>query len=225
MAEDSEKAREMLLRLSELLRYSLEAGLKEKVSLREELQVVQACLELEKLQFETRLKWQIEANVESRQAMVPPMFVQQLVENAVKHGISQQAEGGEISVNASLRDGRLEVKVENTGRLAEPLGRGFGIANARDRLQLLCGGGWGGEELYARLLRSRTSACSEDTELPGRLDPAVFFRASRRHIVNLQWVNDVTPAVSEGLQLTLKGGQEVKVSRRQAQLFREVMSL
>lgn len=94
VAEDAEKAREMLLRLSELLRYSLEAGLKEKVSLREELQVVQAYLELEKLQFETRLKWRIEANVESRQAMVPPMFVQQLVENAVKHGISQQAEGG-----------------------------------------------------------------------------------------------------------------------------------
>ena len=101
--------------------------------------MVQAYLELEKLQFETRLKWRIEANVESRQAMVPPMFVQQLVENAVKHGISQQAEGGEISVNASLRDGRLEVKVENTGRLAEPLGRGFGIANARDRFSCCAG--------------------------------------------------------------------------------------
>jgi two-component system LytT family response regulator len=61
--------------------------------------------------------------------------------------------------------------------------------------------------------------------LEARLDPAVFFRASRRHIVNLQWVNDVTTAVSGGLQLSLKGGQEVEVSRRQAQLFKEAMSL
>ena len=61
--------------------------------------------------------------------------------------------------------------------------------------------------------------------LEARLDAAVFFRASRRHIVNLQWVSEVAPGVSGGLQLTLKGGREVEVSRRQAQLFREAMSL
>ncbi len=61
--------------------------------------------------------------------------------------------------------------------------------------------------------------------LESRLDPQVFFRISRRHIVNLQWISAVTPAISGGLQLTLKGGEEVEVSRRQAHLFREAMSL
>ena len=61
--------------------------------------------------------------------------------------------------------------------------------------------------------------------LEARLDPQLFFRISRRHIVNLQWISEITPSVSGGLQLTLKGGQEVEVSRRQAGLFRETMSL
>ena len=61
--------------------------------------------------------------------------------------------------------------------------------------------------------------------LESRLDPQLFFRISRRHIVNLQWITNVTPAISGGLQLTLKGGEEVEVSRRQASLFREALSL
>lgn len=61
--------------------------------------------------------------------------------------------------------------------------------------------------------------------LESRLDPQFFFRISRRHIVNLQWIHSVAPAISGGLQLTLKGGEEVEVSRRQALLFREALSL
>jgi two-component system LytT family response regulator len=62
-------------------------------------------------------------------------------------------------------------------------------------------------------------------QLESRLDPQLFFRISRRHIVNLQWITNVAPSVSGGLQLTLKGGEEVEVSRRQASLFREALSL
>jgi len=61
--------------------------------------------------------------------------------------------------------------------------------------------------------------------LESRLDPQLFFRISRRHIVNLQWISSIAPSVSGGLQLTLKGGEEVEVSRRQASLFREALSL
>jgi len=61
--------------------------------------------------------------------------------------------------------------------------------------------------------------------LESRLDPQLFFRISRRHIVNLQWIAAITPSVSGGLQLTLKCGEEVEVSRRQASLFREALSL
>lgn len=61
--------------------------------------------------------------------------------------------------------------------------------------------------------------------LETRLDPQAFFRASRRHIVNLQWVRDVEPWFSGGLRLTMKDGQPIEISRRQAQRFRELMSL
>lgn len=61
--------------------------------------------------------------------------------------------------------------------------------------------------------------------LETRLDPQAFFRASRRYIVNLQWVKDVEPWFSGGLRLTMKDGQQIEVSRRQAQKFRDAMSL
>ncbi len=61
--------------------------------------------------------------------------------------------------------------------------------------------------------------------LETRLDPQAFFRASRRNIVNLRWIDNVEPSVSGGLLLKLKGGLEIEVSRRQAQSFRELMSL
>lgn len=61
--------------------------------------------------------------------------------------------------------------------------------------------------------------------LESRLDPQTFFRASRQHLVNLSWVKEVEPWFSGSLRLTLKSGQQVEVSRRQAQRFRDLMSL
>ncbi len=61
--------------------------------------------------------------------------------------------------------------------------------------------------------------------LETRLDPSAFFRVSRQHIVNLQWIKDVQPWFSGSLRLLLKSGQEIEVSSRQAQRFREIMSL
>ena len=61
--------------------------------------------------------------------------------------------------------------------------------------------------------------------LETRLDPQYFFRASRRHIVNLQWIKDVEPWFSGGLKIMIKDGQAIEVSRRQAQRFRDLMSL
>jgi two-component system, LytTR family, response regulator len=61
--------------------------------------------------------------------------------------------------------------------------------------------------------------------LESRLDPQIFFRASRQHLVNLNWVKDVEPWFSGSLRLMLRSGQQVEVSRRQAQRFRDLMSL
>lgn len=139
IAEDGEKAREMLLRLSELLRYSLEAGRRDKVPLAEELRIVEGYLALEKLQFDQRLNWRFEISNECLISMIPPMLVQQLVENAIKHGIAQDKAGGEILVSAHNHSSGLELRVENTGSLKPSSSKGFGIENVRERLRLLCG--------------------------------------------------------------------------------------
>ncbi len=139
VAEDPNRAREMMLRLSELLRYALEVSRHERVPLQEELSVVKAYLELESLQFEDRLHWRIEATPESQKVQLPPMVVQQLVENAIKHGISSRPQGGEILVCARIEDGALVVNVENSGQLPAISGNGFGLDNARERLRLLSG--------------------------------------------------------------------------------------
>jgi LytS/YehU family sensor histidine kinase len=139
IAEDSDKAREMLLCLSELLRYSLEAGRRDRVPLADELNIVEAYLALEKLQFEDRLQCRFDLPGDVLPILIPPMLVQQLVENAIKHGIAQDKAGGEILIWARNEKSGLNLRVENTGRLKEPSHRGFGIDNVRERLRLLCG--------------------------------------------------------------------------------------
>ncbi len=141
VAEDGERAREMLLRLSELLRYALDAGRNERVPLSEELHVVSAYLNLEKLQLEERLRWRLDVSPEAMRAPVPTMLLQQLVENAVKHGIAAQAGGGEINIQGRASAGRLQLRVENTGQLIAESSNGVGLTNARERLRLLCGNG------------------------------------------------------------------------------------
>ena len=94
VSEDSERAREMLLRLSELLRYALEIGRNECVPLSQEMRVVSAYLDLEKLQFEERLTWNFDVEESAAKAEIPPMLLQQLVENAIKHGIAKNPSGG-----------------------------------------------------------------------------------------------------------------------------------
>lgn len=140
IAEDADKARAMLLHLSELLRYSLEAARRDKVPLSEELHIVEGYLALEKLQFENRLAWHIDISEPALAALIPPMLLQQLVENAIKHGVAQETAGGQIVISAQQTPSGLELRVENTGSL-KALGnrKGFGIENIRDRLRLLCG--------------------------------------------------------------------------------------
>jgi LytS/YehU family sensor histidine kinase len=139
VAEDPERAREMMLRLSELLRYALEVSRHERVTLEEELSVVQAYLELESLQFEDRLHWDVVVTPEASKAKLPPMVVQQLVENAIKHGISKRPHGGEILIRGSVKEGALVIDVDNTGQLPATPGSGFGLENARQRMRLLSG--------------------------------------------------------------------------------------
>lgn len=137
--ESPEKARDMITHLSDLLRYSIRLNQDERVSLREELEIVENYLQLESIQLEERLKYNIDIDADAWQARVPPMVIQILVENAIKHGIANLPQGGEIQIRAKWHQNqKIDIEVLNTGQLSlQPSNSGVGLKNASQRLQLL----------------------------------------------------------------------------------------
>lgn len=138
--EDAASAREMLTRLADLLRFSLQAGEQGMVTMAEELRVVKDYLALEAIRLEERLQveWQVDATVLS--VVFPAMMLQGLVENAIKHGVSRRMKGGWIRIEVSRQKGLLRICVENSGILGEQGQGGIGLSNTQERLQLLYAG-------------------------------------------------------------------------------------
>lgn len=137
--ENPERARKAITELSNLLRSSLQMGKNETVLLEQELRIVKDYLALEYIRFEERLKivWSIEDD--SLGEPVPPMMLQTLVENAIKHGISQHVLGGTVTIITTVTDDYLKIIVRNTGNLKGET-EGFGLKSTRNRLNLLYGG-------------------------------------------------------------------------------------
>ena len=142
--EDKEKARDMLLNFSDLFRYALKNTDQSKVTLKEELEIVNQYLELLSIQFEHKLNYKIDIDTGLENKTIPPMMLQLLVENAIKHGISQYKEGGSILININQGDEFLNIHVKNTGSLdkSAKLGDklGIGLENIRKRLDLIYSG-------------------------------------------------------------------------------------
>jgi signal transduction histidine kinase len=108
----------------------------------QEVAVVEPYLDILKVRMEERLATDIDVPAGLRSAEFPPMMLQGLVENAIKHGLEPQPEGGRLSVRAEIVDGELAVTVTDTGvgfGQADTAGAGTGLANIRERLQLLYG--------------------------------------------------------------------------------------
>jgi hypothetical protein len=138
--EDPPRAQSMVTELAGMLRYSLQSGKTEAVSLETELEAVCAYLKLEGIRLEERLSVKIDMDPESLQTRIPPMLLQTLVENGVKHGVAQLAQGGEIRVASEMQNGALKIRVRNSGQLAETSGSTrVGLKNIRQRLHLLYG--------------------------------------------------------------------------------------
>jgi signal transduction histidine kinase len=135
--EDRDRARHMVTRLAELLRSSLRQDESNAIPLEEELATVEAYLELESVRFEERLRIRREIAPEACAALVPPMLVQGLVENALKHGIARLPAGGELILSITRAGDALRIDVVNPGTLGPQSGNGIGLANARERLRLL----------------------------------------------------------------------------------------
>ncbi|MEX1033814.1 MAG: histidine kinase [Cellvibrionaceae bacterium] len=136
--EDPELARERLTQLASLLRAVLQANNKDRISLQEELALVEAYLALESLQYERRLRviWSVDEQVKA--IGIPPMLVQTLVENSVRHGIAQVPGGGDIEIEAKLLDEEVVIRIRNPVNAASQAGgQGIGLKNARRRLSAL----------------------------------------------------------------------------------------
>jgi LytS/YehU family sensor histidine kinase len=140
--EDPANAKDAVTRHSNILRYSLKIERTETVPLDEEMQTVTDYLSLEKIRFEERLRYNIEVDPAVKNIEIPPLMIQTIVENAIKHGISKQPDGGSVSVTALLNNNKVIVKIINTGRIDENAlrnSKGFGISNTKQRLNLLYG--------------------------------------------------------------------------------------
>lgn len=139
--ENPGQARSAITQLSILLRSSLRAEDASTTPLENELEIVQSYLNLEKLRFEERLHIFMEIDERTRTMQVPPMMLQTLVENAIKHGISKQIDGGDVRIIAVAGNNNLVLKVQNTGKFQHVKKGydGFGIAGTKNRLILMYG--------------------------------------------------------------------------------------
>src|ERR1700678_524917 len=140
--EDPARARQAVTQLANLLRYSLQSGQLETVPFEDELDVVNDYLALEQVRHEERLRLRLDIAPNALQLPIPPMLLQTLVENAVKYGISQRPEGGEIAITAFNEGGALRILVSNPGELRQGLqasSTGLGLHNAAERLRLIFG--------------------------------------------------------------------------------------
>jgi LytS/YehU family sensor histidine kinase len=163
--ENPERARELVTELSDLMRYALQAGRRERVTLDEELAVVESYLRVESARFEERLRWAIDIDAAVRERLLPPMMLQMLVENAVKHGIAASDVGGQVVVSAGHTNGAVWMRVTNPGRLGSQGGTRIGLANARERLRLLYG------ERATLQLRAHDGLVTAEVTLPAEPSP------------------------------------------------------
>lgn len=140
--ENPERAKKAIGQLSSIFRYSLKIERMETTPLFEELKTVEDYLGLEKVRYEERLHYSITTSPESEKIEIPPMMVQTLVENGIKHGVAKLPEGGSVTVNTVLEKDFLVITITNSGKLNESEmanTKGFGLSNTKHRLFLLYG--------------------------------------------------------------------------------------
>jgi hypothetical protein len=139
---DPPRASRMQKNLIALLRASMPAMRDKATNLGRELEVVRPYLEILKVRMEERLQPQVDVPEGLYSADFPPMMLQSLVENAIKHGLEPKSDGGSLSVSAEVAHGKLHVSVADTGvgfARAATAGTGTGLTNIRERLKLIYG--------------------------------------------------------------------------------------
>jgi hypothetical protein len=141
-ANDPARAREMCILLAEFLRKALGLGEKTQISLEEELDLIHAYLSVEQIRFGVRLKFEEKIDADARSSTIPPLLLQPLIENAIRHGIATLTEGGWVRLEVTSRmPERLSIEVRNNFDAEAPRkpGAGIGLKNVRGRLDTTYG--------------------------------------------------------------------------------------
>lgn len=137
---DPANGKVMLLDLIHYLRTSLSRTFPDPITLGQEMDILKAYLNIQKIRMGERLHFRIELPDSIRQHPFPPMLLQPLVENAIKHGLEPKMEGGEILIKAAEETGFIRIEVVDTGSgFSSFHDTGVGIANVRERIKLLYG--------------------------------------------------------------------------------------
>jgi two-component system sensor histidine kinase AlgZ len=136
------EAREMAQLMADFFRLTLRVGARDRISLAEEIELVSRYLAIEQVRFGARMATHVEIDQAAAVCLVPPLLLQPLVENAVRHGIASMVDGGTISIAATAAGGALRIAIENP---ADPdrtrqSGEGIGLQNARGRLAAISEG-------------------------------------------------------------------------------------
>jgi two-component system LytT family sensor kinase len=138
---DPEKARIMVVKLSEFMRYALSRKDEQPVTLQSELDNLSLYLDIEKVRFGNKLTTEESVNEECRSVLLPVLLLQPLYENAVKHGVYESTESVKIITKAEIRNGYLEIVISNNfdPQSAPVKGTGTGLINVSRRLELFYG--------------------------------------------------------------------------------------
>jgi two-component system, LytTR family, sensor kinase len=143
--EDPAKADAMIAGLSDLLRRTLDLGATQDVPLGDELDLVMRYVDIQRTRFGSRLDVRVDAAPEALDIRVPPLLLQPLVENAIRHGLAARLDAGRIDIDAHLAGSSLVIVVSDDGvGEAEDMvagSDGVGLSNTRARLETLYGGG------------------------------------------------------------------------------------
>jgi len=144
MLTNVQAADTMLVRLSDLLRMSLENNTVQETTLNREMQFVNGYLEIEKMRIGDRLQVHCDVHPDTLDACVPHLLLQPLVENAIRHGASRRAEGGEVRITAMRRNDELHIEVGDNGPGFSPnpewnAKHGLGLNTTRERLRVFYG--------------------------------------------------------------------------------------
>ncbi len=137
--ENPSKSKESITQLSHILRNSLTSDRKKLITFSEELKTVMDYLALESIRYEERLAITFDIDTKSGEFLVPPLMLQTLAENGIKHGISNRKDGGTINIKTTVRKKHLTLEIRNTGQLSteKKSGIGLGLENTMKRLELL----------------------------------------------------------------------------------------